>query len=247
MKVIAVSIGSILVTLVCVFIVKFWGQSQRFTEYKHPFLAATEMQKFVKPSFAKLAADIDSEPNLYLDVAITRDQKLVLPKIKFTKPVRNSTLEEIKENVIAVTDLKSTLKNKKIIFNILDSVIAVHEVFADGIKELGLEKGENFLVTSEYEQPVKALKELVPEWLYGSTKPEILKMVAMQSMHVLEAASIRADVIVHPLKIHNQYFFNDEMMLELKRRYKKIILGPLTSEEVPQAELLHPYAIIIQD
>ena len=248
MKVIFVSIGVLFVVLLCVLITKFWGKSQTYTDYAHPFTtSAPEDLRFVKPSFEKLEAAINSDSPLFLDVGITRDQKLVIPKTVFKKPIRNADLAEIKDQVILVSDVSEKLKTRRIIFNVLDSVIAVHEVFLHNMKEIGFEKGDNFLVTSEYEQPVKALKELVPSWIYGSTRPEILKIVAMQSMHVLEAASIRADVVIHPLKIKNQNFFNEELLQELQRRHKRIIVGPISPQEVPEALLLHPFAVVVND
>jgi hypothetical protein len=114
------------------------------------------------------------------------------------------------------------------------------------MKLLGFEKGKNFIVTSQYEAPVKALKEAAPALLFGSTEPEILKILAMQSMYILEAVSIRADIIIHSLKIKNHDFFNDEIVAELKKRHKRIIVGPVaTSEEIAQARKLQPYAIIL--
>ena len=248
MRLIFVSIGALFISFICVLTVKFWGKSQVYTEYKHPFFTTDAKPLiFEKPSFKNLEADLNSDKNLFLDVAITRDQRLVAPKQEFTKPIRNLNYNEIKDQVLLISDFKEQLKKHKIIFNVLDSVIAVHEVFLDNMKEISFEAGDNFIVTSEYEQPVKALKELVPAWLYGSTKPEILKIVAMQSMHVLEAANIRADVVIHPLKIHNQFFFNEDLLKELAHRYKRFIVGPVTPEEIPQARALGAFAIIVAD
>ena len=108
-----------------------------------------------------------------------------------------------------------------------------------------MEKGENFIITSSFEAPLKALKEIAPALVYGSTQPEILKIVAMQSMYLLEATTLRADVIIHPLKIRNQHFFNEEIMTEMTRRHKKIIVGPLYEGELAEALLLKPYGVIV--
>ncbi|MEQ1722936.1 MAG: hypothetical protein ABL930_07145, partial [Pseudobdellovibrio sp.] len=64
--------------------------------------------------------------------------------------------------------------------------------------------------------------------------------------YILEAASIRADIIIHTLKIKNHDFFNDEIIAELKKRHKRIIVGPVAnSEELAQAKSLQPYAVIL--
>ncbi len=246
MRVIFVSAGVLFVVFLCVLITKFWGKSQNFIDYKHPFTAEVPAElQFVRPSYAKLESAINSGSPLFLDVGITSDGKLILPKAAFKKPIRNADYSEIKDQVVLLSDVSDKLKSRRIIFNILDSVIAVHQVFVQNMKEIGFDKGENFLVTSEYEQPVKTLKELVPSWLFGSSRPEILKIVAMQSMFVLEATTIRADFVIHPLMIRNQKFFNADLLEELKRRHKRFIVGPIEAQEVAEARLLHPFAVIV--
>ncbi len=248
MRVIFVTIGVLFVVFLCVLITKFWGKSQVYIDYVHPFTASAPADlTFSRPGFATLQTDIDSQKNLFLDIGITRDQQLVIPKTEIKKPIRNLSYADIKDQVILLSDISEILKTRRMIFNILDSVIAVHEIIFENFKNIGFEKGENFLVTSEFEQPVKALKDIAPSWIYGSTRPEILKIVAMQSMYILEAATIRADFIIQPLNIRNQKFFNEELLQELKRRHKRIIVGPISQQEVPEAMLLHPFAIIVND
>jgi hypothetical protein len=98
---------------------------------------------------------------------------------------------------------------------------------------------------SDYEAPLRSLKEIEPAFVYGSTTPEILRIVAMQSMHIIEAVSFRADAIVHPLEIRNQEFYNDELVNEMKRRHVKIIVGPINPSEMDRARKIDPYGIII--
>jgi hypothetical protein len=181
---------------------------------------------------------------------VTGDQKLIVPKRAWKqeeKPIRYSKLEEIKQDVLVLEDYKDLLRSKKIIFNIIENSAAVHENFVHNMKELGLEKGENFIVFSPYEAPIKSLKELAPAYLYGTTQPEILKILAMNSMYLIEAANIRADFIIHPLQIRKQTFFVDSLVQEFKRRNKKIIVGPIQAAEKEEAVKLNPYGLIIEE
>lgn len=248
MRIIVVTLATLFVFFIGLLTVKFWGKSQTYTEYKHAMLqlqpAPTE---FLRPNYKQLNEAIRTAKNIYLDVTVTFDQKLVIPKRKWLateKPVRLFKYDEIKNDLLLVVDLKEQLINKKIIFNLVDNAQAIHETFMFDMKQMGMEKGENFIVTSQYEAPIKALKEIAPALVYGSTQPEILKIVAMQSMYLLEAVTIRADIIIHPLKIRNQIFFNDEIVQEMSRRRKKIIIGPISSEELNEARQLKPFAII---
>lgn len=206
--------------------------------------------EFTRPSYQNLKKVIESDKNIYLDVTVTFDQKLIIPKrtwLPTEKPIRLLSYDEIKNEVLLVAEIKDLLINKKIIFNLAENAQAIHETFVYEMKQMGFEKGENFIVTSPYEAPIKALKEIAPALVYGSTQPEILKILAMQSMFLLEAVNIRADIIIHPLKIRKHDFFSDEIVTEMKKRYKKIIVGPINAEEIGDALSLKPFAIILND
>lgn len=249
MKIIFITIASLLISCVIFFTVKFWGQGQTFTEYKHDFFSVDHKPViFIKPSFNSLEPALKNEKYLYLDVTATVDQKLVIPKVEWgvgEKPINYSQYEEIKDKVVLLADYKTQLLQKKIIFNIYNNTQAIHEIFMFNMKELGLERGANYVVTSPYEAPIKALKELAPALLFATTKPEILKIVAMQGMYLVEAIKIRADIIIHPLKIKNHWFFNAELMQEFNRQYKKIIVGPIDEAEKDEALKLKPFGLIL--
>lgn len=250
MRLIVVSVLTLVISFICFLTIKFWGQSLVYTEYKHPMLQPTVTPvEFYKPSYAQLDSEIAGEHDLYLDLSITFDQKLVIPRrawVSTEKPLRLFKYDEVKNDVILFSEIAPKLKNRKLILNLIENAQAVHESFMHEMKQIGFEKGENFIVTSPYEAPVKALKEIAPALVYGSSQPEILKIVAMQSMYLLEAASFRADVIIHPLKLRGHEFFTEELKAELKKRHKKMIIGPVNSEEESTAaRQIEPLGIII--
>jgi hypothetical protein len=251
MKIIIVSAATVLVFFIALLTIKLWGKAQTYHDYKHMMLQSVIRDhpiEFTRPSYEHLNEIIESDKNIYLDVVVTFDQKLVIPKRKWVateKPIRLFSYDEVKNDVILVADIKDHLIKKKIIFNLNENAQAIHETFMHDMKLIGLNKGENFIVTSQFEAPIKALKEIAPALVYGSTQPEILKIVAMQSMYLLEAVNIRADVIIHPIKIRKLDFFNQEIVSELKKRFKKIIVGPVNPEELTEAVALKPFAIIL--
>lgn len=263
MKIIMISLATLFVFFISHLSIKFWGKAQVYTDYKHTMLqvasngaqnttpsttpTATPIE-FIRPSYEHLQEILMSNKNVYLDVTVTFDQKLVIPRRKWLateKPVRLFTYMEVKDQVLLVTEIKDFLKKKKIIFNLNENAQAIHQTFMHDMKLIGLDKGENFIVTSQFESPLKALKEIAPALVYGSTQPEILKIVAMQSMHLLEATNIRADVIIHPLKIRQHHFYNAEIISEMNKRFKKIVVGPINPEELTAARALKPFAIIL--
>ncbi|MGZ3692271.1 MAG: hypothetical protein ACXVAX_12255 [Pseudobdellovibrio sp.] len=250
MKVIWITAGTLFFVFMGLFTTKQWGKAQVFIEYKHPFfsITGTEPILFLNPVSTPEKANeiIQGTENLYLNVAFTEDHILVLPLEKFKMEVRYYPLAEIKSKVIVIDQVASHLQPpRKLIFNLVENTRVEQEVFMEAMKKIGLEKGENFLVRSEYEAPIRALKELAPALVFGTTQPEILKLVAMQSMYILEAASLRADVLVYPLKIKNQNFYTEEIVAEMQRRHKKIIVGPVTQSELAEARQINPFGIIL--
>lgn len=251
-RIIIVTICSLIASLMIFWTIKFWGRGHTYVEYKHPLYTAAALSSepliFIKPSFQNLEAALKNEPNLYLNVLSTEDGRLVIPKKEWDsklKPVRYAKYEEIKNEVILVSELKELLPTKKIIFNMLENAQAGHVIFYEEIKKANLEKGENFIVTSPYEAMAHSLKDIAPALLFGSTQPEILKIAAMRSMGLLEALNLRADVVIFPLLIRNQKFFDDELIQELNHRHKRFIVGPIDDKDLAEAKALKPFGIIL--
>jgi len=247
-----VTAATLLICFMAFLTTKMWGRSRHFTEYQHSFFSAEASKLPVMFQDTTGLSRVDAEAllngndNLYLEVAFTQDQVLVLPLKKFERDVRYYSLTEVKNDVLDVDQLAPFLKkDRKFILKLMENTRAEHEVFVENMKKMGLEKSQNFLVMSDYEAPLKALKEIEPAYVYGSTKPEILKIVAMQSMYLLEAVTLRADALVQPLELRKQEFFNQEILNEMKRRFVKIIVGPVGASEVPRAQQLNPFGIII--
>ena len=152
MRIIVVTICSLIVFFIGLLTVKFWGKAQTFPEYNHAMLQEQGTPiEFFKPNYDRLNEALASAKNLFLDVTVTFDQKLVIPKRKFVateKPIKLFKYDEIKNDVLLVTDLKDRLINRKIIFNMVDNARAIHETFLFDLKAMGMDKGDTFIVTS---------------------------------------------------------------------------------------------------
>lgn len=254
MRVIAAIFISLFVSTIVFFTFKFWGLSQPYSDYKHPFYETSELLIFKKPAFTNVDKAItETSENLYLDIANTRDQKMVIvatnpnQSMDHTKDIRNKLYADVEKDVLLLEKYKDDLQKRRIIFNINENAIAGHLIFTDNIKSLGLEKANNFMVTTPYETLSKSIKELIPTMLFGTTQPEILKLKAMESLNLIEAATMRADILIYPLKYYKQPFYTETLQKELKRRYKRTIIGPITLAELEEAKKLNPFGIVIQE
>lgn len=254
MRVIVAIIISLFVSTIVFLTIKFWGLSVPYSDYKHPFYDTTEIVIFKKPAFANIdQALTKTSDNLYLDVANTRDQKLVIiatnndRSMDHTKDIRNKQYAEVEKDVLLLSNYKDFLQKRKIILNINENAIGGHLIFTDHVKSLGFEKGDNILITTPYETLSKTIKEILPTFLYGTTQPEILKLKAMESLNLIEAATMRADILIYPMTYYKQPFYTEKLQSELKRRFKRIIVGPISPSDLEEAKKLQPFGIIIQD
>ena len=244
--------------------IKIWGKSQPYGEYNHAFFASTLYTsqdslifKILTPQ--NLTMGLSTEKNIYLNIAITSDLKLIIidkdyeAQKQFDKNVtaklHSRLYSEIADGTpntaVLVENYKLQLKDKKIIFNMQDNPLQGTTVFVDTMKLIGLESGDNFIFISAFDPPSKDLKSQQATYLYGTSDPEILRIKALESIAIIEAATFRADVVIHPMTFFKQLFFTETLINELKRRHKKFIIGPLVDGEMKNALALKPFGVII--
>jgi hypothetical protein len=241
--------------------IKIWGASQPYSAYNHPFLVQTTSAPFTFKILTPLNLDegLKTQKNIYLYIAMTVEQKLIIIdknyenekqiQKKQTAKFHSRTLKELSDgtnqSAVLLENYKDLLKDKKIIFDMQDNPLQGTTAFVNTMKNLGLESGDNFIFISAFDPPSKDLKTQQPTYLYGSSAPEILRIKAMESLYLIEAATFRADIIIHPLTYYKQPFFTETLMTQLEKRHKKFIIGPITEEESPAALALKPFGIII--
>jgi len=249
MRIISVTVAALVASLIIFMTVKFWGQSQSYIDYTNNFYKSDKIPVVFEQASIdknKFEEQLKANLNLYLNVAITLDQKLVLVKTSpyLKKEIRNKTLDELNSEVIYLYNYKNELQNKKLIFNITENAIAGHEIFISEIKKLSLDKSENILIMSPYDVMTKSIKEIAPTFVYGTSQSEILRIKAMESLFLIEAATYRADVIVYPLMHFKKKFFTEALQKELHKRFTRIIIGPISQNDFSQAMELMPFGII---
>lgn len=248
MRLVLATIIAFILSTIIFFIVKFWGLSQQSTVYKHPALENLKKAeniyqfKILTPANAH---ELTGHKAIYLNITFTLDEVwIVAPSESFQ--ARNKKWDDIKEATLKLNDITDQLKDKLIIFNLIENPAAFEKSFIDYLEKINLNKTENFIFSSPYETPLKTIKEIKPTYLLGTSKPEILKLKAMESLFLLEAATLRADIVIHPLTYYKQPFFTADLITEIKRRHKDFIIGPVNSSEISAALTLKPLALIIE-
>lgn len=259
MRLLISTVIALVVSAVFFMIIKLWGASQPYIAYSHP-LYETPGQPLVFQVLTpdNLTEGLKQTPAVYLNIAVTRDQKLIVidrffenekqieqnKTFKYNNKNFSDLTSDHPKSAVLLEQFKDQLQGKKIIFNMQDNPLQSTIVFANIMKILGMEDGHNFIFVSPYDPPAKDLKSFAPTYLFGSTEPEILKIKALESLRLIEAAQFRADIVIHPLTYYKQPFFTENLIQELKKRHKKFIVGPLQDDEVAAALALNPFGII---
>jgi hypothetical protein len=97
------------------------------------------------------------------------------------------------------------------------------------------------LIQSDTEIVIKSIKEQKPLWLFGTSRSDVMKIVSFDSIGLGPASPFHGDVFISPLKIMNRAAFNEDVLTEIRRRKKLVILGPLlTEQEIVDARSLKP-------
>lgn len=239
---------SLFVSCIFFFTIKFWGLSQRYIDYNHAFYSKVETPLLFEKSSAKtLIGNLQSDKNLYLDIAITLDQQIVLPLESINTKYRAENFRQMKQPAALMSDYAAQLNGRRLILNLIENPIAGPDIILAELRKMGFDKENNFVFTSPFDAQMKDLKTKAPAYLFGTTNPEILRIKSMESVYLMEAAVFRSDVVIHPLNFYKQAFFTEALLKDLKRRFKRFIVGPIHVEQIADAQKLNPLGIIIQN
>lgn len=248
MRLFLVIIVSFFVSAIFFFTIKFWGLSQRYIDYSHPFYSKVQTPLIFQKSNAKnLIENLNSNENLYIDIALTLDQQIVMPLESVNTKFRAENFAKMSQPAALMSDYVNEIKNKRIILNLIENPIAGPDIILAELKKMGLDKAENFVFTSPFDAQMKDLKEKAPAYIFATTSPEILRIKSMESVYLLEASVFRSDIVIHPLNFYKQVFFTETLLNDLKRRFKRFIVGPIPASEAEEARKLNPLGIVIQN
>ncbi len=268
MRVLAISIASIFVVISILFTLRVWGLSFPISEFQSDFFKAeTPWLAFeiTTENEVEQVLKRKSDAIFFLDLRLSADQILFIqaPQIfeqslqqeKFKKEdykgryVANYNYDFLEKEFPGIFPLEAVLQKfpqQRMIFNLIDNAENIHKITVELLKKYKL--GKNIVIHSPVEIVLKSIKDLEPLWTFGTSQAEITRLLSLNSLWVLPAASMRSDVYISPLKIMNRDVFSEELNTELLRRKKKIMLGPLLSkEEFDRAKKFNPHGYIFRN
>lgn len=274
MRLLLISIGSVLFCLSILTGARIWGLGQSHPPFEHVFTQApTPWIGVWSESLEQGKRIVEAHPTaiLMIPVRVSKDYKLYVmnnnkdaeflnklhdlqmktPNQQILKGGRLSDypIEDIEAHFgkqALVTDFLSAFPNSRFILHVIDNAEGVHIVLRDALKPLLAQ--DRLLINSDADVVIMATKEQMPEWLYGSGHGALMRLLSFESISLEVAAPFKGDVLVSPLKVLNRPMINQAVVNEGHRRNKKVLLGPLlTQDEVEQALAMKVDGYIFSD
>ncbi|MCX7977369.1 MAG: hypothetical protein N2578_00025 [Bdellovibrionaceae bacterium] len=266
MRLFVLSLGAVKLLVLGLFLAKFWGKSQTYARFDHPFFSRHQHHDaLVLTDLPQDTSSVVHQPELifYLDLRQTQDGHfIVLPPEReggllnsqslgpgFRGPKLHlydlNTLRKFYPKAPSLEQLMKTLK-QRFILNVVDNAADIHTRLVEKIKELGAE--DRVLVVSEAEVVLSAIKKVAPLWLFGSSRSEIMRLLSFDSIGIIEASPWKSDVLIVPVKIMGRPAAQPSLIQEARRRKKYVLLGPAKNpEEVAALRGMQPDGIIFSD
>lgn len=240
MRLIAITLGTLLLLGIAMLSVRFWGYGQYYQPYDHEFFKTQKPLVIVpwEQSFY-----LEKKPEMALLANVYRNdlsEILVMPAIE---AFPDRTQKENPTRPLLLEFLKK-FKNTRIVINILDNQKGIHEQIVKIIEDSGHDN--KILIQSNYNVVMESIKKLKPVYVFGASLADIMRFKTFSSMGLVSAGPFKGDVYFAPLKAKNLDTLNDEIIKELERRHKPIYLGPLQSKaEVEQALRLGASGVLV--
>lgn len=225
--------------------INIYGQSQQYQAYDFVFYQQQEKFKITPWEQAYL---VEQHPDwiLWVDVYLGENQQL-LAKPWIERSKTTAQLDKVASPTRPrIAELLEKHPQSRFILNITDNVMDIHTIVLQMIEQTGAEK--RILLQSPYNVIMSAIKDKKPLMVFGSTLADVTRLKVHESMWILSAAPFKGDVFVTELMTHGRPNYSPAILKELKRRFKRVFLGPLKNkDEIQLAESLDVDGLFVED
>ncbi|KYG60690.1 hypothetical protein AZI85_11880 [Bdellovibrio bacteriovorus] len=256
MRIFFITICSLAVVGILILSARIWGLGQHYKAYEHAFFSGPAPLIIVKADTlekAQEAIKTKSDVVLWLDVRFSREKTpFILPAsrdVEFLDVKRKlqeenpstpimiggklneypwEQINEFYKNTPALKEYYEQFPQTRFILNVVDNVADAHTTLVTTIQDS--KPNERTLIQSDALIIMKTIKEIKPEWVYGTSTPDLMRMLTFDSMWILPSTQFAGDVFIAPFTLMKRPAFNDNIIEEMRRRKKRIFLGPIQSE-----------------
>ncbi|MCB0348474.1 MAG: hypothetical protein KDD37_06535 [Bdellovibrionales bacterium] len=217
MRLLVVSLVSILLSACVVLTLRYIGLSQEHMTRKHPFLSDG-------PIIFSVMGDSGIEE--YPSLKNMAETKKRLPQIGWSLPLyieNDSLVAKVNGQSIPLSKILSKYPNDYYFFQIMENKENINYLLNEQIKAFDLQ--ERVLLFSPFRNVLLQFRELRPHWLTGLSTPEANFFLLSHKLKLETIAPFPADFLW--LDIDSKVWLQDLSKDELQRRNKFLICDPL--------------------
>lgn len=242
-------LATVVVFLTCalVWVVFFIrGASSSYQKFEHAFWQNSDELLWVIPWEQAFFKEQHPQVILFVDVAMnSQEQLLAIPWIDRNKPAKNLP-QEMSQTRPELSQLLEQHQSLRFAISVNDNRLNVQTRLIEAIEKA--KASSRVVIISNYSSIIRSTKEQQPQWLYSLTTNELVKLQFFDQLHLTQSAQIQGDVLFSGLKIRDKSPLTKKMTDELRRRFKKIIIGPLNNaDELKEANSLQPDGYFVSD
>lgn len=263
MRIIVITVLSVVALGVLIFMARIWGLGQAHPQFQSDFFLGPQPAIIVKATSveeARAISTLNKDAYIWLDVRISGDKVPFIMGTARDKEFIDQILERQKaapqEKIMVgnklseypLTEIEKyfgprellpsfyeLLPHSRFILNVIDNTHEVHIAVTKAIADYKPEK--RTLIQSDALVIMSAIKDINAEFIYGTSVPDIMRFLSMDSLWILPTTQFKGDIFIVPFKLKGRPAYNDNVIAEVKRRHKRIYIGPLTTpEELSEAK-----------
>ena len=248
MRVLWIILGTVFFLGLGLLSARFWGLSLPYKAFDHAFFNSPTNFVFSVQNFGQAndAIKVAKDAALWLDVRVSKDHQFFVKSPRELAAVLSegivgqgfvgskpyfydyAFLKSMMPDLKLLSDFLEQYPQQKFVLNILDNHESVHLRLAEVLVNHRPE--ERFLIQSDTAGILEHMKKQKPFWLYGMSLAEVTRILSFDSIGLGPAIQVQGDVLVSPLERFEREVVTPSLLSELKRRKKRILLGPLETE-----------------
>ena len=254
MKLLGISLGTLVLAGMLWGTLYFWGQGMTYKPYDHTLTSWTKPDSgpliaLSTDSYEEAKEFLIANPDgiLQLNLKVSSDGEFFTAKtgaLDFIPKLIETNTIQYKGNKhfyyayeflstsapdILTFDTWKQLQPRFWIFNIEDNAQDVDKYVVQFLEKNELQN--KAVIVSETDLIVSSLKDQRPLWVYGSSLSDLTKFLTMASINLEALINLKRDYFFTPVTIKNRDVLNPKVIAEVKRRFKKVAIGPVRTDQ----------------
>lgn len=268
MRLVGITLGTFILAFLVWSILWLWGQSFQYQAYDHPLMNisnATPALQTNNLQGAQAFLKSNSQGGILLQLRMSSDGEFFTAtddELSFISELNKTDSSQYKGNkhfyyhfvflksrasqILSLDAWLSRLSPQFWILDIQDNALEIDRYLIEAIEKNGLQ--DKVIIRSDIDLVVSSLKSQKPLWIYGSTLSDLSKLLTMSSLHLESLVNFQRDYFFSPLRLHDRDMMNDRVLSEIRRRHKRIALGPVRTD-LDRERALHykPDILIVEE